>query len=331
MLGWLVRLVGALPVAVAVIAGATAPTVAWVLTATVLAVGGLGFPTVDEATMRAALGGRFSAGNTFVNVPWPGQIAPVKGTVPLGESVAVGVDNLYAAILATPGPKIATGVSGSTMVVNEVMRRLVNDPLAPPPDELSFLVVGDAERGIFRPFRGVALPILDYTPKPIPVTPYDVTVVVGEYDGLGDWPDRPNPLAMANALAGTGIFPGFGSVHWSSIWVDPAAIPPGNITTKVNAKGGTTTTYRIPTPDLPLLQPLRDQGMPEAAVDALNALLKPVVDAGYSRGGRGEPFTARPGSPVRTSVRALAARPAGATADERPGRRVATSPPAGSG
>ena len=46
--------------------------------------------------------------------------------------------------------------------------------------------------------------------------------------------------------------------------------------------GGTTTTYMIPSSTLPLLQPLQQLGVPERTVDALNSVLKPIVDAGYS-------------------------------------------------
>jgi hypothetical protein len=37
------------------------------------------------------------------------------------------------------------------------------------------------------------------------------------------------------------------------------------------------------TPDLPLLRPLPGMGVPQPTVDALNKLLRPLVDLGYSR------------------------------------------------
>lgn len=303
----LARLCAALPVALAVMVAGIAVNVNWALTATVLAVGGIGYPTVDQATMKAALGGLLDDGtNTFVNVPWGGQAAPFKGTMTLGQSVAIGVDNLYAAIMDTPGLKIAAGVSGGTLVINEVMRRLMNDSDAPRPEDLSFVVVGDAERGILpavTPVFGPTVPILDYTAEPVPVTPYDVMVVKGEYDGIADWPDRPwNLLAVFNALAGSGIWPGFGSAHGQTIWEDPSTLPAENITSAVNVKGGVTTTYLVPVAELPMLQPLRDRGAPEVEIAQLNSVLKPLVDAGYSRN---DP---RPGRPVNTSgVRKAAA------------------------
>lgn len=284
----LARLCSALPAALAAIFGLTATTVNWTPTATVLGVGGIGYPTADQATMKAVLGGFFDDGsNVFVNVPWPGEIAPFNGTLKLGQSIAIGTENLYSAIKNTLGPKIASGVSGSTMVVNEVMRRLIDDPDAPPPEDLSFVIIADAERGILpalTPFVGRRPEALDYTVRPIPVTPYDVMVVKGEYDGLADWPDRPwNLLAVFNALAGTGIWPGFRSAHWDTIWRDPTTVPDGNITTALNRQGGVTTTYLIPVAELPMLQPLRDQGVPESIIAMLNSVLKPLVDLGYRR------------------------------------------------
>jgi hypothetical protein len=283
----------ALPIAAAVVIAPTATTTAWTptvssaafdLTATVYAVGGAGWETVDEPLMRAILGSRFDKPeNTFVNIEWPAYL----GT--LGNSVDVASDDLYAKIMATEGPQIAIGVSGSTFVMNEVMRRLANDPNPdkPTPEDISFVIIGDGERGLIPavvPLVGPALPLVSYTTRPIPVTPYDAIVVKGEYDGLADWPDRPwNLLAVINAWFGSPAVEGFGSIHWDSIWVDLDTLPAENITTEVNRAGGTTTTYLVPTPELPLLYPLRGQGVPEDVISLLNSVLKPIVDAGYSR------------------------------------------------
>lgn len=133
------------------------------------------------------------------------------------------------------------------------------------------------------PFTGPQLPYIAYTTQPIPVTPYDTIVVKGEYDGLADWPDRPwNLLALANALIGSPAFE-YSQIHWDSIWVDLDTIPAQNITTEVNAAGGTTTTYLVTTAELPIVLPLREQGVPEQLITLLNSVLKPIVDFGYTR------------------------------------------------
>ena len=51
----------------------------------------------------------------------------------------------------------------------------------------------------------------------------------------------------------------------------------------VNSLGGSTTSYLIPTAKLPLVQPLRDIGVPEKIVAAIEKPLKKVVDKGYTR------------------------------------------------
>jgi len=267
------------------IEGKPAATVgmAWTPTATVVVIGGMGWETVDEPVMRAILDSRYDQPeNTFVNIEWPAYL----GT--LGDSVTEASDSLYTHVMATEGPQVVIGVSGSTFVANEVMRRLTVDPSPdkPTPGDISFVIIGDGERGFIPavvPFTGWDLPLVNYTAQPVPVTPYDAIVVKGEYDGLADWPDRPwNLLAVVNALAGSPAID-HGQIHWESIWYDIDTLPAENITTEVNAAGGTTTTYLVPTAELPMLYPLHEMGVPEPAIGALNSVLKPVVDVGYSR------------------------------------------------
>lgn len=50
-----------------------------------------------------------------------------------------------------------------------------------------------------------------------------------------------------------------------------------------NSLGGTTTTYMVPTPTLPMLIPLEQLGVPAPIVSAVNDALTPVVNAGYSQ------------------------------------------------
>ncbi len=50
-----------------------------------------------------------------------------------------------------------------------------------------------------------------------------------------------------------------------------------------NSLGGTTTTYMIPTPTLPLLMPLQHMGVPTPIVSGLNNVLTPIVNEGYSQ------------------------------------------------
>ena len=89
------------------------------------------------------------------------------------------------------------------------------------------------------------------------------------------WPS-PTPLIGSPAFE-------YSEIHWDSIWVDLDTIPAQNVTTGVNAAGGTTTTYLVPTAELPILLPPREQGVPEEMIALLNSALKPIVDIGYTR------------------------------------------------
>ena len=307
------------------------------LSATVLAMGGLGYEILEQDVIKRVLGGRYANEENLVGLPWPGEMAPFNGTLTLNQTVTVGLANMDAAIQSTPGPKIVAGASGSTLVVNEMMRRLGDDPTAPPKEEISFVVLGDADRGVLKPFRGTTLPIFDYTVSALPVTKYDVLVVAGEYDGLGDWPDRPwNLLAVINALAGTGLMQqvipkeivdalgleGFGSVHYDAMFADLGQVPEKNITTTVNSLGGVTTTYLVPTPGLPMLRPLTTLGVPQDVVDSLEKGLRPIVDSGYARN---DPFQALPGN---ASTRRLADVTPAVAAAVTPARTVNAPAPA---
>jgi hypothetical protein len=278
-----VVLAAVVPLPVAAVGWTPPVNVPWTPAANVVVIGGMGWETVDQPTMRAILDSRFDKPeNTFVNIEWPAALGS------LGDSVAVASGDLYEHVMSTDGPQVAIGVSGSTFVVNEIMRRLADDPDPgkPAPQDISFVIIGDGERGFIPavvPFTGWDLPLVGYTTQPIPVTPYDAIVVTGEYDGLADWPDRPwNLLAVLNALVGSPATEAT-DIHWQSIWVDLDTVPAANVTRERNAAGGTTTSYLVPTPVVPLLYPLRDHGVPEEVIGVLNSVLKPVIDAGYRR------------------------------------------------
>jgi hypothetical protein len=211
-------------------------------------------------------------------VLWPGSGVD---TPSVGESVVTGTNNLDAAIRSTSGPTVVVGLSEGALVLDAEQARLAHDPTAPPPDQLSFTVFSDPSRAhsflaILPP--GTYIPVIDYTvPHPVE-SQYDTTVVVAEYDGIADFPDRPwNLISVANALIGAA------TVHTPVAFTRPSDVPPQNITTTTNSMGGTTTTYRVPTEQLPLTQPLRSMGVANEVTDRLDEVLRPAVDAGYSR------------------------------------------------
>jgi hypothetical protein len=203
----------------------------------------------------------------------------------VGESVDVGTPNVIGAI-REGGPGTAIGLSEGAMVLNDVQAKLAYDPAAPPPDQLSFAMYGDpvARHGFGESFLtqmfpvGSVVPSLDYRIPPPVESQYDTYQFVSAYDSLADWPDRPdNWISVANAIVG------LATGHTAVAFTDPSMVPPQNIRTTVNSRGAKTTTYLIPEEHLPLVLPFKYLGVPKETLIELDAVLKPFVDAGYSR------------------------------------------------
>jgi diacyltrehalose acyltransferase len=210
----------------------------------------------------------------------------------VGESVDAGEGNLEAAI-RSGGPGTAIGLSEGALVLDAVQARLANDPTAPPPEQLTFATFGDpvarhafGESFLTQMFPvGSIVPSLDYRIPPPVESQYDTEIFVSAYDSIADWPDRTdNPIAVANSLVG------LATGHTAVAFTNPSMVPPQNIRTTVNSKGAKTTTYLIPEKHLPLVLPFSYLGVPEDTLNQLDAVLKPMVDAGYSR--NDDPLTA---------------------------------------
>jgi diacyltrehalose acyltransferase len=203
----------------------------------------------------------------------------------VGESVDVGAPNLIGAI-REGGPGTVIGLSEGAMVLNDVQARLAYDPAAPPPDQLSFAMYGDpvarhafGESFLTQMFPvGSVVPSLDYRIPPPVESQYDTYQFVSAYDSIADWPDRTdNWMAVANSIVG------LATGHTAVAFTNPSMVPPQNIRTTVNSKGAKTTTYLIPEQHLPLVLPFKYLGVPEETLNRLDGVLKPMVDAGYSR------------------------------------------------
>lgn len=214
---------------------------------------------------------------TTISYPAANPTSLSGNNMPVGKSVAIGADNLDAAIKRNNGPMTVVGLSQGAEVMTEEQLRLAHDPDAPPPDQITFVKVSDPAivlRRLFKP--GTHLPIFNYTVPPPVESQYNTVNVVAQYDFVGDPPDHWwNLLAVLNS--------GVGVQHSMVAFSDPASVPPENITTTVNSLGGTTTTYRVPEAELPLTHMLRGAGVPAPIVDALNPEMQRIVDAGYNR------------------------------------------------
>jgi diacyltrehalose acyltransferase len=203
----------------------------------------------------------------------------------IGESVDIGQDNVIRRV-RDGGPGTVIGLSEGAMVVHAVQDRLAYDPAAPAPNELSFATYGDPlainpwTQSFLRQTYpvGSTVPALDFLMPPVVDSQYDTYQFISAYDSIADWPDRPdNLMALANAVVG------LATGHTAVAFTNPKNVPPQNIVKTVNSRGATTTTYMIPEQHLPLVVPFKYLGMSEADMNHLDAVMKPMVDAGYSR------------------------------------------------
>jgi PE-PPE domain len=194
------------------------------------------------------------------------------------QSINDGVNELDAAIRGIDEPIVVVGFSMGGIVASREQAALADDPDAPPPDQMTFIIIASPEVGIAR-YLPEGMRILGYTiGRHAPERQYDTIVVIGENDGWADPPDRPrNLVADINAIMGAYY------MHTNTALSDPAEVPPENVTVTTNSRGATTTTYLVPTEQLPLTQPLRDVVVPDPVVDRMDSVLRPIVDAGYSR------------------------------------------------
>lgn len=221
----------------------------------------------------------YFAGATVSRIDYPAAIFGMDA------SLAVATAGIGTAVNEALGPLIVAGFSQGAIAVAYAKQALMSLPEGQRPalDQLTFLTIGDPSgpAGILKalPFR---VPVIGLTPFIAPPTPYTSVIVNGEYDAWGDFPDRPwNLLSLANALLGTlYVHSRYETVPGG---LDLSAVPAANVSTTTNSLGGTTTSYLIPTVGLPLVQPLRDIGIPEPIVAAIEKPLKDIVDAGYAR------------------------------------------------
>ncbi len=185
-----------------------------------------------------------------------------------------GVEQANPAVRDTDGKVVIIGESMGSMVAWRIAVELAKGPDAPDPDDVKVVLIAPPEAGIAEYFKeGTYIPILNYRIKRIEQSPYDTTIVIGEYDGWADPPDRPwNLASSANALAGI-VY-----VHGPPIFT---ADPADGI--KTIDPTGRVTTYFVPTENLPLTQVFRDVGVPDELVDKADEVLRPVIDAGYVR------------------------------------------------
>jgi|LakMenEpi03Aug12_release.lakeMendotaPanAssembly.Ray.scaffolds.fasta_scaffold15896_12 hypothetical protein len=299
---------------------------------------------------------RVPAGYRLQEVDYPGGLWPWTGlgSATGAHSVAVGVPALDQAIRAVQGQgrTLVIGESLGSLVVDQQLRDLAARPDAPDPSTARFEVIAAPGRpggllsylpvGAYEPLTGTRI-------KPVPETPYDVTVIKLQYDAIASWPDRPwHLLSVLNAVAGGVLY--HGTDHYGNAAQDVinGRVSPERISTTVNSQGGVTTTYTVQQ-NPAFLHPL-EPIFPEA-VAAVNKVLAPIINLGYSEltpdagphlapggqliGKNGKPVfqlpaAQLPAAQLPTARPAVSAARAAASADTPPARRspVTTSTPA---
>lgn len=261
---------------------------------------GHGENTPREPWMSRWMGGMFAGCETRVGVKTPAEFWPFSGldTLDLGNSIAKGTEAIVNAIDNTPGKKIIVGLSQGS-VIDELAKGIMSarlDGQKPAPADVEFVNVANPYRpghGLLNFLRGIYVPLANYTPQAIPETEYNCVEIFKEYDGYADWPNRPDWVAMVNAIAGIHY------LHADYSDLDPKKIPAENITVTSNARGATTTTYRWPTPTLPIVRLLLAWGVQQEVVDAYAPALKARIDAAYSRNNSAEPAVKTAQAPAR--------------------------------
>ncbi|HEY9263997.1 MAG TPA: PE-PPE domain-containing protein [Mycobacterium sp.] len=212
-------------------------------------------PLWPIVSLDGALGGSLCESDNCESVPYV-PFLTASGVKALENRLAT----IYGSGATVDGPTIVFAFSNGASVAAQWMAAHADDPEAPSPDELSFVLIGNPRRAY-----GGSMPAM-------PPSEYQIIDIVRQYDPTADFPDHPfNLLALANIAAGI-----LSPMHLNYRGVDIE--DPANI---VWTEGNITYVF-VPTENLPLLAPLRLLGMGRLA-DALNEPLKEIVERAYDR------------------------------------------------
>lgn len=214
-------------------------------------------------------------GKYFRTDPAPQIIDYSQDALAADRALLDGVTQVTKALQLSDGKVVIIGESMGSMVAWRVAEKLTKST-DPRTDDISLVLIAPPEAGIAEYFKeGTFIPFLNYTITRIRQSPYPTTIVIGEYDGWADPPDRPwNLISAGNALLGTQF------VHGPPIFTASVS---GLTPLSDGSPDDNVETYLVPTKNLPLTQVFREIGVPGALVDKADDVLRPIIDAGYVR------------------------------------------------
>jgi hypothetical protein len=283
-------------------------TIAATLANYVIGVGGNNDPTSGNIAHK--LDGQYSDAH---GVQYLASIWPVSGlTAPtFAQSVNDGNGKLGEAISSANSPNtpsdhiVVVGYSLGAVVTNKQRKQLETDPTAPA--NLEFVLIANAGKpngGIFARFPWLYVPLADIrSTGAMGPDQFTTTDITREYDTYGDFPAYFNPLSLANAAAAVVyVHPdaNYDNIDISQ-YSDANAVSTetdgdtktyhysdGTTKTVVSQPGKAPTTYYlVHTDHLPLLMPFRQAadvlGLPQGGIDAVEPVVRVLVDMGYDR------------------------------------------------
>lgn len=223
----------------------------------------------------------------YEKIDYPAEFWPLSDggiTAPTyGESVAIGVDNVDAAVpdsVPVDNRVLLYGYSQSAVVLSLYMRDhldqnivyvLVSNPMRPNGGILQrFSFLGEI------PILNIPLSGATPTSGAPEAEGFAVYDIAQQYDGWADFPTNPlNVLATVNAIMG------IAQLHGQYALVDEESL--SDPTKGDTWEYGDTTYYTTDTPLLPLLMPLETAGVPRSLLMGFDAPLRVLVEAGYDR------------------------------------------------
>jgi pimeloyl-ACP methyl ester carboxylesterase len=120
------------------------------------------------------------------------------------RALVEGVDQAELAVRAIDHDVVVIGESMGSMVASRLAAELAGSSDPPAREDIRFVLMASPEEGVAKYFKvGTFIPVLNYKISRVAESPYATTVVIGEYDGWADPPDRPwNLVALANSVLG---------------------------------------------------------------------------------------------------------------------------------